>query len=423
MTRLHIAVVGGGIVGACCALELIRRGHQVTLIEPATPGGEHSASHGNGGWISPASVVPMSLPGQWKKIPGYLLDPMGPLTLRWRALPRLLPWLWRFVRAGRTIERVRATSRALGLLLRDAPALHETLARHAGVEHLIHRQGLLYAYPDEASYRNDALAWQLRRENGVEWDVLEGPALQAKAPALGPQYHLGAFVTAGAWCSDPGLYVARLVEAGVALGIVRIASSVTGLSIRDGRCEGVVLPEGPLSCDRVLVAAGLGSPALARQAGDALPMASERGYHMVLPNAGLELPQPVMPSDGRMANTLMQAGLRLAGQVELAAVDAPPDWARADILMGHARRAYPALADESRLQAATRWMGHRPSTPDGLPVIGPSARCEGVWYATGHGHIGLAASARSAEIVADLMDGACEPQQLAAWQAFRIDRF
>src|ERR1700735_5133871 len=120
----HVVVIGAGVVGAASAIELLRDGHRVTIVEPGEPGGEQAASYGNGTLLNPSSVIPMSSPGIWKKVPGYLMDPLGPLSIRWRYLPRLLPWLWRFVRAGATVVRVEAIARALAPLTADAPALH-----------------------------------------------------------------------------------------------------------------------------------------------------------------------------------------------------------------------------------------------------------------------------------------------------------
>src|SRR5271157_5099786 len=139
----HIAVIGAGIVGAATAVELLRDGHRVTIIEPGDPGGEQAASYGNGTLLNPSSVIPMSTPGIWKKVPGYLRDPLGPLAIRWRYLPRLIPWLRRFVAAGSTPEKLSAIARALQPLLADAPARHRALANEAGVGDLISKQGVL----------------------------------------------------------------------------------------------------------------------------------------------------------------------------------------------------------------------------------------------------------------------------------------
>ena len=423
MNSLRVGLVGAGIVGACCALVLARQGHQVTLLEPETPGGTHSASHGNGGWISPASILPMSTPGLWKKIPGYLLDPMGPFTLRLSSLPSLLPWLWQFLRAGWRWEQVRATSAVLHRLLHDAPLCHRELAGWAGAEHLLHHNGLLYAYPHRQAFEQEAMAWQLRREQGLIWQELEGEALRSKAPALDAAYQLGIWIPSGAWCSDPGSYVTHLIAAAQQHGARLERVRVERLWIQGGRCHGVETSQGPLALDRTLITAGLGSAAFARQAGDSLPLAGERGYHVVLPRADLNLALPIMPSDGRMANTPMASGLRLAGQVELASEKAAANWARAHVLLSHAQRSYPALASPERCADTTLWMGHRPSTPDGLPVIGPSPRCDGLWYACGHGHVGLASSARTAWLVAEGLTARGDDRPLQDWRAVGIERF
>lgn len=125
---MHVVVIGAGIVGASTALELLNDGHEVTIVEPEQPGGRHAASYGNSGWLSPASIIPMSMPGLWRKVPGYLADPSGPLTIRWRHLVRLAPWLLRFMLAGSTGSKVERTARILASLLHDAPTRHAALA-------------------------------------------------------------------------------------------------------------------------------------------------------------------------------------------------------------------------------------------------------------------------------------------------------
>lgn len=456
-----VVVVGAGIVGACCALELLDAGWAVTLVEPAEPGGVHAASHGNGGWISPASVVPMSTPGLWRRVPGMLADHDGPLTIRPGSLPGLAPWLWRFVRAGARVESVQATAAVLHALLHDAPARHERLAARAGVEQLVLRRGLLYAYPDRLAFHADALGWRLRREQGVAWTELARPGGQADgdprhdpiaaiAPALAARYRFGAYVATGAHCPDPGVYVAALVRLACSLGatLVRgravdwvfhaaggqagtVARSLQGVLVDDGRSVQ------RLAASRAVLCAGIGSATLAARAGAPVPLASERGYHLVLPwrsrpgedpcAAAQAWPVPVMPSDGRMAVTSTVAGLRIAGQVELAGVDAAPDPRRVDVLWRHALRVVPpdardafdlGLGDrpwpDTRPPGLPHWLGHRPSTPDGLPAIGRAAGCTDIVLAFGHGHVGLASAPATAAVVAGLLGGDAEPDPVHA---------
>lgn len=415
----HCLIIGSGIVGACCALELARAGHAVTLIDSGDPAGRQSASYGHGCWISPASVVPMSMPGLWKKVPGYLLNPHGPLVIRWRHLPRLVPWLLRFLRAGSSVPRVEATARALDRLLHDSPERHEALSREVGSPELIRREGLLYAYPDRRAFEAESLPWHLRRMTGLRWRELDAAALAAREPDLDKHYTFGVLAEDGAHCTDPAAYIAAIVAAACALGAKVIRTTAREI-LRDGaRVRGVRTDSGVIACDRVVIAAGAWSKRLALSGGDRIPLESERGYHGVIALDAGGPRHPVMPSDGKMANTPTAAGLRLSGQVELASLDAPPNWSRVDILMAHARGTYPALSGTQE-RPVDRWMGHRPSTPDGLPVIGRSSRSPDILYAFGHGHVGFAAGPETARIVAAHVADLPEAPDIAAFSPRRF---
>lgn len=400
---LKIAVIGAGIVGASTALELVESGHDVTLIEPGSPGGEQAASYGNGAWLSPSSVVPMSMPGLWRKVPGYLLDPTGPLTIRWTHLPRLLPWLIRFLMAGSTVAKVERTAHLLSGLVSDAPQRHAALAEKIGRPDLIRQTGLLYAYPNRAAFESEALAWRLRRNTGVHWTELDAEALAAREPALNKNYGFGVFMEKGAHCFDPGAFVAAIVDHACSKGVKLARTKATGFEIENGRLLAVLTQNGSITCERAVIAAGIASKTLAKAAGDRVFMESERGYHVVVPSPSVLLRTPIMPSDGKQANTSTASGLRASGQVELCAEEVPPNWNRAEILLDHLSRTYPGLSIERG--AVRRWMGHRPSTCDGIPVIGPSSRTSDILYAFGHGHAGLAAGPKTAEIVRQMIDG------------------
>jgi D-amino-acid dehydrogenase len=401
----HVVVIGAGIVGAATAVELLRDGHAVTIVEPGDPGGEQAASYGNGTLLNPSSVIPMSSPGLWKKVPGYLADPLGPLAIRWSYLPKLWPWLWRFVTAGSTVAKVEATARALAPLLANAPELHRKLAEEAGVAELIRRQGVMFVFPSRTDFEAEATSWRIRRDNGTRWIELDENELRQREPGLHRRYKFAVVVEDNAQCFDPGAFVAALVRHAQALGATLRRQRVTGLDIASGRLRAVRTDSGPIACDKAVIAAGAHSKALAAQAGDYVPLETERGYHAVVKDPGIEPRIPVMPSDGKMAHVMTPAGLRLAGQVELAGLDAAPNWKRAEILRDFALTTWPGLPRDLPAERVKVWMGHRPSMPDGLPCIGVASDCADVLHAFGHGHVGLTAGPATGKLVADLVAG------------------
>ncbi len=402
---MHVVVIGAGIVGAVSAVELLRDGHQVTILEPGEPGGEQSASYGNGGWLSPSSVLPVSSPGLWKKVPGYLADPLGPLTIRWSYLVKALPWLTRMLTSGWTWGRVRKTSLGLGPLVAGAPELHLKLATEAGVPELIKRTGQLYIFPTRRDYEDSKTSWDIRRERGVKTIEVDENELRQREPNLDRRYTFALYCDDGGHCSNPGAYVAALVRHAESLGAKRVTGTAERFEIAGGRLKGVVSGGKLIACDAAVIAAGAHSRDLAHQAGDRVVLETERGYHAVIESPEVQPRTPIMPSDGKMVHTPMEAGLRIAGQVEIAGLEAAPNWKRAEVLLDHARRTWPGLPKDLPPERVKVWMGHRPSTPDGLPCIGRASGCKEVVHAYGHGHIGLAAGAMTGRLVADIITG------------------
>jgi D-amino-acid dehydrogenase len=403
-TSRHVAIIGAGAVGVICAIEALRDGHRVTLIDAGEPGGDQAASYGNAGWLSPHSVIPPAEPGAWQKVPAWLKDPLGPLAIRWRYLPRVLPWLVRYLAAGWTEARVETTARALRTLLKDAPLLHRQLADEAGVPGLIERRGLMHVFPSRAPFDTD-LGWRIRGRVGVTWLELSADEIRQREPALHPRYTFAVLVEDGGHCRDPGAYVAALARHAVANGATAVKARATGLKLAGGRLTAVLTDTGAIPCDAAVVAAGIRSKALAASAGDRLPLETERGYHVVVEAPETGPRTPVMASDTKMAVNWMAGGLRAAGQVEFAGVDAAPDWRRAGILRRNLAGMFPGLPKSIPDARIKTWFGHRPSMPDGRPCIGHARASRDVIYAFGHGHTGLAGSARTGRLVAQLLSG------------------
>jgi D-amino-acid dehydrogenase len=404
-TGRHVAVIGAGVVGAICAIEALRDGHRVTIVEPGEPGGEQAASYGNAGWLGAHSVIPPAEPGIWKKLPGFLMDPLGPLAIRWPYLPRALPWLLQYLRSGWTEARVEATARALRDLLKDAPALHQRLAAEAGLSDLIEHQGVMHIYPSRADFERDGFAWTIRHRVGVRWVELSAAEMRQREPDLDARYGFGVLVEEAGRCRDPGAYVAGLADHARALGAVVVPARATGLKLEGGRLKAVITDRGEIACDAAVIAAGIHSGPLCASIGDRLPLETERGYHVVIEAAGVGPRTSVMASDTKMAVNAMRSGLRAAGQVEIAGLHAAPDWRRADILRDNLIGMFPKLPRTLARDAVRVWLGHRPSMPDGRPCIGHARASRDVVYAFGHGHVGLAGSARTGRLVAQLIAG------------------
>ena len=410
---VRVTVIGAGVVGLACATQLQLRGHAVTIVDPRPPG--EYCSFGNAGCFSRASCVPLGLPGLWRHVPGWLLDPAGPLVIRPRHMLTLAPWLLRFQRAS-SMSHVARIADALHALLTVTLDKWRPLAAHAGVPELIVQNGYAFAYESAAAFAADALGRQIRAAHGVRIDVLQGRDIVAFDAALSPRLsHLVVLPEQG-HCPNP-LRLSRALAQRLRVGGAGFVSApALGFDVAAGRVTAVRTLAASIASDAVVVAAGVHSKALAAQLGNRVPLESERGYHVMLDEPDVTPHVPIASGEGKYFATPMEEGLRIAGTVELASVDAPPDDRRADALIAGAQRLFPTL----RARRYTRWMGHRPSLPDSLPVIGRARHASNAVFAFGHGHVGLTAAAPTADIVADLIAGSDPFMDIAPFAAERF---
>ena len=413
MAGQHVAVIGAGVVGLACAAALQRRGHEVTVIDPRPPG--EYCSFGNAGCLSRASCVPLGLPGAWRKVPGWLLDPAGPLSIRLRYAHRIAPWLWR-LHLSTSLARVNQIADALHPLLTTTIEKWRPLAEWAGVPELIRQEGYAFAYESEAGFLGDRLGRELRKARGVRIDVLTGGEIREFDPTLSPAItHLAVMPEQGHVPSPVRLSraLADRLRQGGANFVVRAA---TGFETAGGRVTRIATSGGRIEADAVVVAAGAHSRELSAKLGSPVPLETERGYHLMLKSPSVVPRIPVCSGEGKFFVTPMEGGLRIAGTVELAGLSAPPDLARANAMLPGARRLIAGLTHES----VETWMGHRPSLPDSLPVIDRSPRYPNAYFAFGHGHVGLTAASPTSEIIASLV--ANEPPFMDI-RPFAADRF
>ena len=409
-----VVIIGAGIVGLAIAHRLFREGFAVTVVD-RDPAGD-KASFGNAGGVAVTEVVPASAPGLVWRLPRWLLDPLGPLAVRPAHAPRLAPWLWRFWRAGRPGEVARIASALSALNSRVYEDLAPLLA-DIGLSGELNRRGALTVYESEEGFRKDADEWSLKRSHGIEIENLTGAEARALEPALGKIVHRAVFTPQWSHLNDPKHLVDSLRIWLQNHGVAILAGDVANIAVSGPFDTTAELAGGRrISAGKVVVAAGAWSGALARRLGDRVSLESERGYNTTLPDPGVTLSREIIFAERKFVATPLRCGLRIGGAAEFGGLIAPPNFERSRALVTLASRYLPAL----NTNGGTDWAGHRPATPDSLPVIGASPRRPNVFYAFGHGHLGLTQAATTGRLIADLISEKPPPISLAPYAIARF---
>ncbi|GCA49545.1 D-amino acid dehydrogenase small subunit [Sinorhizobium sp. KGO-5] len=408
-----IAVVGAGIIGVTIAFELQRRGLNVVLVDRDGPG--KGASYGNMASIAITEFMPASRPSVWAKMPKWLVDPEGPVRIRPSYLPKLAPWFLRFVEASRP-SRVRELEAAGAVLCSRVYEDLLPLLRRADLEDMLTEEGCLSLYADEAEFRADREHIEVLERFGFRHEILDASGIRDLEPALTSKIEKAVLFPDNRSVADPYKLVVKLSEKFLSLGGRIEQAEVLGFKHADG-VKGLRLDEGrSLDASAIVLCAGAYTGRLSRLLGEPIPLETERGYHTQIMASGISMRHSVIWPARAFMVTPTAGGIRVGGTVEMAGLDAAPDYRRAKVLVRRAQDALPDLRPEK----ATEWMGHRPALPDTVPIIGPSAKHPGIFYATGHGHLGLTYAATTARLIADLVTGAQLPIDI---KPYRVNRF
>ena len=396
----HVTIIGAGIVGVSCAAFLQREGFGVTVVDRLEPG--LGTSFGNAGSVSPSAILPVAMPGVMKKIPGWLMDPLGPLTVRWSYLPWLAPWLWRFFAAS-TPARVEQISRELSSLVAPAGEAHKALMKAHRIEGIVKPLGWLKVYSGEASFRSTLEERLVMQKLGVNLQLLNQDELRQLEPGLAPNFTHGAFQPDNLFVTSPVKLAEAYAEAFTRLGGSILAEKAVRFERDGNRVSRVVTDLAIHEAEHVVICAGAWSGRVCEMLGVRVPLDTERGYHLNLVQRedGPKLTRPVVIGDHGFVLAPMQDGIRLTSGVEFAGVDAAPDFTRIRRMLPLAQKALPGLS----ANVTREWLGHRPSTPDSKPVIGSAPGLENVFLGFGHGHIGLTLAARTADLLAARIAG------------------
>lgn len=415
-TGRKVTVIGGGIIGVSSANYLIRQGFEVEVIDPALPGSEDQCSFGNAGGICPGSCIPNSMPGVLRNVPKWLMDPEGPLYVRLAYLPHALPWLIRFLAASRK-SRVEEISAAMRALHRTTYECYEPLMKEAGCEDLLQKRGQLFVYEGADGPEKSAYSLDLRRRHGVKVEILNADEIRQLEPALAPIFKSAVYLPEQGQCPNPGRLVAKLAENAARNGARFTRARVVGFEKGPSGVTAIHLEGGERRpVDQLVLSAGAWSADLARDLGDRIPFETERGYHVMVKGADTGLRIQTISADRKFVASPMETGLRIAGNVEFSGLKPAPNMHRADALLKQARPMFRTFREGE----VSRWMGHRPGTPDSIPVIDRASKAQNVIYAFGHGHQGLIAGAVTGKLVSEL--AARQPTSIDI-SPFRADRF
>ena len=391
-----IAIIGSGIVGVSTAIWAIRDGHKVILIDREGPAA--GTSFGNGGVLASCSVLPLSTPGLARKAPGMLLDPNQPLFMKWRYLPKLAPYLIRFLKHANAKD-ARKRAESMAPIIGDSLNDHQALAAGTGAESYIVPSDYLFLYNNRAHYASDAFSWGVRRDLGFSWDELEAEVFADYDPVFSPEIGFAARLGDHGRISDPGGYVRALAAHAEKQGAQVLKTEITDFVYEGARLKGVRANGETISCDTAVVATGVWSGPLARKLGLKVPLETERGYHLELWDPNIMPRSPVMVTSGKFVITPMDGRLRLAGIVEFGGLNAPPSKAPIALLKRNVRAAIPGLTWEH----SQEWMGHRPVMADSTPLIGEVPGRKGTFLGFGHDHVGLTGGPKTGRLLAQLI--------------------
>jgi D-amino-acid dehydrogenase len=407
-----IAIIGAGIIGICTAATLAEAGLNVTVYDRT--GICEETSSGNAAAFAFSDVLPLAQKGMLRNLPRWLRDPLGPLSIPPAYLPALLPWLWRFHRSS-GVKHYETALKAQAGLMRLAEREWLALMDRSNTRSMLREDGSLELYRDQAEFAASLPGWDARDRFGITFRHVEGAELAALQPGLSREFSKGTFVPDWKTVSDPKLlgkaiwaYAqsrgARFVQAGVRA----IGSGHAGLQLDLDTGE-------TRRAKRLVIAAGAWSHRLAAHLGDRIPLETERGYNTTLPTTAFDVKRQLIFSGDGFVITPLETGLRVGGAVELAGLVRPANYERSKAMLTKAKRFLPGLDT----RGGREWMGYRPSMPDSLPMIG-RARSNNVFYAFGHGHLGLTQAAATASLIRDLMLD--QPASLDL-NPFRADRF
>ena len=391
LEKKNIIIVGAGIIGISSALYLIRRGCKITLIDKDFKG--KPASYGNASWLSGPSITPVVMPGMFGKIPKMLFSKDGPLFLRFPGFLKTIPFLLKYLSYAK-VDKVEYISKHLASLLSDSIGEHKKLAEGTRAIKWIEESPFLFVYKNKDDFTKDSFTWGLRKKYGFNLIEIEKKELQNLLPGLSNEYQFAIKINDQGYISNSQNYLDDLINGFKDLGGEIIEDEVIDIFSKEKKVE-IKTKKNNFSADNILISSGIYSESFSKKFGVKVPIQSERGYHLELFETNIRIKYPIMNGYLKLAITPRPTGIRFAGLVEFGSMYSKPNDKAYELLLRNAETMFPGITYEKKQE----WSGHRPSTVDSLPIIGPSKKNDKVFFAYGHHHIGLTAGPKTGEMI------------------------
>jgi D-hydroxyproline dehydrogenase len=395
--KSSIGVIGAGIQGVCIALNLIKKGFKVTIIDRENPG-EVSASYGNAGHFSPYASVPINRPDIIADVPSMLLNSKGPLSLKWNYVPKMIPWFLQFIR-NCTTKKMMHTAKYMHQILDLALPAYDELFQDIDVSDLVESKGIMYFWTNK-DLKSRELEIKIRNELGVKQQLLTPHEINDLEPHIKKIYHGGVLYPKAKHARNPKKILLKLFDLFLKKGGTFQKQNVKSITFTSDNKPIIKTELDSYNFDKAVIACGAFSKKLTDQIDEKIPLDTERGYHVHFKGYDHLLSRPVIFLNRGFAITPMEQGLRVVGTVEFGGLKNPPSKKRILNLVNNAKYLFPELKEHQ-----DEWLGFRPTLPDFLPVLGPSKNHKNLFYSFGHHHLGWTLGAISGKIISGMIAG------------------
>ena len=406
-----VGIVGAGIQGVCIGLQLLKKNIPTTIFDSKDPGS--MASYGNAGHFSPYAVLQLNRPDILYDIPKMLLSSYGPLALKWNYVPKMLPWIFGYLKNCNKKSMLH-TAKYMHQILNLSLDAYDEIFEEFDITDLVEKKGIIYVWTNQ-NLKSRELEIKVRKDLGVKQKLLTTKEILDLEPNLKPVFAGGAYYDYAYHAKDPQGIVKKIFELFIKKGGKFVQENVELVKQTNPNETLIKTEKNEFKFEKSVIACGAFSKKFTDQLGEKIPLDTERGYHVHFKGMEKLISRPVIFLDRGFGLTPMNQGLRAVGTVELGGLKNPISKKRIDYIVRCAKELLPQLKDHQ-----DEWLGFRPTLPDFLPVMGPSKNNKNIVYAFGHQHLGWTLGAITGKVISGVLTNEKTNLDLSAYSSSRF---